>query len=442
MSFTPVPFHRRFLCGLAQLLVLPFVMALHLVQWLVLVLSAWYFLGTSGDFYSNFFLAVPVTFAAYTATVICVTILVIILKWIIIGRTKPGRYPLWGVYYYRVWLVKRLLEAAAVSRLRRSPLYVWYLRSLGATIGRDVFISGFRVLEVVDLLIIGDGAVLGEDLAVSNAEAIGNEFVIGIVSIGSYANIGTSCVLCCNTYVGYKCKLLDLTCIHDNVNLQPLEEWEGSPGRKVDFVSDDSMIPPIQLSEFSRALYYIQYIVGYFICSIIDLFPLFLAYAIIDAVSSGNTYDIAKLTSVLVLWPIALLFSIVALLQSVIIRWIVLPFRLKAGTCSIYSFLYFRMWLVTHAAESSLEMVHTVIATLYMPVWYKLMGMRVGSMSEFSANVRGNFDMITFGDDCFVGDEAIVGQEDIIDGWATFSNVDIGNKVFIGNGGKYVYYIM
>ena len=100
------------------------------------------------------------------------------------------------------------------------------------------------------------------------------------------------------------------------------------------------------------------------------------------------------------------------------------------------------MWLVTHAAGSSLGMVLTAVATVYMPVWYKLMGMRVGSMSEFSANVRGNFDMITFGDDCFVGDKAIVGLEEIVNGWATFSCVDIGNKVFIGNGGKNIYYIM
>ena len=37
----------------------------------------------------------------------------IAVKWLVIGRTKPGRYPLWGVYYYRWWLVQRFA--------RRSP---------------------------------------------------------------------------------------------------------------------------------------------------------------------------------------------------------------------------------------------------------------------------------------------------------------------------------
>lgn len=45
-------------------------------------------------------------------------------KWLILGRIKPGRYPLWGITYFRWWLADRLIEGAPVYMLSGSPLYV------------------------------------------------------------------------------------------------------------------------------------------------------------------------------------------------------------------------------------------------------------------------------------------------------------------------------
>ena len=57
-------------------------------------------------------------------------------KWLLLGRLKPGRYPLWGLTYFRWWLADRLIEGAPVYMLSGSPLLVWWLRLLGAHIGR------------------------------------------------------------------------------------------------------------------------------------------------------------------------------------------------------------------------------------------------------------------------------------------------------------------
>ena len=35
------------------------------------------------------------------------------VKWLVIGRYKPGRYPLWGSYYLRWWIVEQTLRACA-----------------------------------------------------------------------------------------------------------------------------------------------------------------------------------------------------------------------------------------------------------------------------------------------------------------------------------------
>ena len=39
-------------------------------------------------------------------------------KWLILGRTRPGRYPLWGVYYYRWWLAQRLTPLVHIKWLQ------------------------------------------------------------------------------------------------------------------------------------------------------------------------------------------------------------------------------------------------------------------------------------------------------------------------------------
>jgi len=41
-------------------------------------------------------------------------LLVVAVKWLVIGRFCAGEYPLWGFYYLRFWVVKKLVEAAPV----------------------------------------------------------------------------------------------------------------------------------------------------------------------------------------------------------------------------------------------------------------------------------------------------------------------------------------
>ena len=81
-------------------------------------------------------------------------ILAIATKWLVIGRFKPGRYPIWGVYYFRWWLVQRMLTLTHIKWFQGSPLMRVYLQALGAKIGQDANISELEI-GAVDLLTIG-----------------------------------------------------------------------------------------------------------------------------------------------------------------------------------------------------------------------------------------------------------------------------------------------
>src|SRR6202043_3778552 len=97
LSFKPPPLLRRFLCGLAQAAVMPIFLGLVTAQWLGAYIAYILLSPANGGFYQD--LAAVVIL--YVAINIPTFFFGIAGKWLVIGRTKPGRYPLWGLYYYR-----------------------------------------------------------------------------------------------------------------------------------------------------------------------------------------------------------------------------------------------------------------------------------------------------------------------------------------------------
>jgi acyl-CoA synthetase (AMP-forming)/AMP-acid ligase II/acyl carrier protein/acetyltransferase-like isoleucine patch superfamily enzyme len=87
-------------------------------------------------------------------------------KWIIIGRYKPGRYPLWSSMYLRWWIVEQMILIFGKGFFRADTPIVGpelsrlYYTLMGAKIGRNVKIHEDAKLGQVDLLTIGDNVVI------------------------------------------------------------------------------------------------------------------------------------------------------------------------------------------------------------------------------------------------------------------------------------------
>ena len=82
-------------------------------------------------------------------------------KWVLVGRWKAQQIRIWSLAYVRFWIVKTLIRSSPAARLFiGTPLYVLYLRALGAKIGPGVVIFSRRVPVCTDLLTIGAGAVI------------------------------------------------------------------------------------------------------------------------------------------------------------------------------------------------------------------------------------------------------------------------------------------
>jgi non-ribosomal peptide synthetase-like protein len=81
----------------------------------------------------------------------------------------------------------------------------------------------------------------------------------------------------------------------------------------------------------------------------------------------------------------------------------------------------------------TLETLNSLYATIYMRHWYRLMGAKIGKGSEISSNLAGRYDLVDVGENNFLGDEVIFGDEEVRRGWMTLRKVKTGDRVFVGN---------
>ncbi len=434
LSFTPPPLYRRFLCGLAQAAVLPFLLALSTAQWLSIFVS--YMLLTDTD--ASIWQEIAALLSLYVSVNIATVLLAIAAKWLVIGRFKPGRYPIWGVYYFRWWLVQRMLTLTHIKWFQGSPLMRLYLLALGVKVGQDANISELEI-GATDLLTIGARATVGARANFSNVSFIGADMIVGRIEVGPECNIGSSCVLENDVVLEEGAELRDLTALAPFTRVNAWEIWDGSPGRFVGSVDKETLRPFPEVSAVKRAVQTFLYTVMLLAIPPVGLLPLFPAFWVFDRID--ETLGLAAVSRTLYMaaipimaWPTSFVMVLVTVAFIALVRWIVLP-RVREGLYSVFSWFYLRKWAVALATEITLETLSSLYATIYMRAWYRLMGAKIGKDSEISTNLAGRYDLVEIGEKCFIADEVILGDEDIRRGWMRLEKLRTGARVFIGNDG-------
>ncbi len=192
------PLHRRFFCGLAQAAVIPFLVLLHIADWLAPFFVYQYYTGDPGD---SILLAVLYSLATFVLIQLATFAVAIAGKWLMAGRLKAGRFPLWGVTYFRWWLANKFCELPHVYLLAGTPWMPVYLRALGARIGRNVMIDTIT-LGAPELLTVGDGVSIGTFVNIENARVENGILVIGPVHLRQDSLVDSYSVLENDTELG------------------------------------------------------------------------------------------------------------------------------------------------------------------------------------------------------------------------------------------------
>ncbi|MBV8995819.1 MAG: peptide synthetase [Pseudonocardiales bacterium] len=159
----------------------------------------------------------------------------ILVKWALIGRWKPQQIPIWSLAYLRFWVVKALVQANPLFLFfRGSPLYVVYLRALGAKIGRSVVIFSQHVPVCTDLLTIGENAVIRKDSFFNCYRAHSGMIQTGPVTIGKNVLVGEATVLDIDTALGDGAQLGHASSLHTGQAVPKGERWHGSPAERTE----------------------------------------------------------------------------------------------------------------------------------------------------------------------------------------------------------------
>ena len=418
--FHPVDPRRRRLCVAAQTVALIPIFAFAGLQWMLPYLVYATLSGPMGRL--GALGAGAATFVVMPPAMILFSIAV---KWLVIGRYRPGDYPLWGAYYFRWWFTRRFLSTIPVQYLSGTPMMRVYYRLLGARIGPGAFL-GLNQFDAPDLVSIGADAVVSEGAQFATTGVERGWLRLGRVEIGARAFVGSMAVVSRDAAVGEGAALEDLSLLPAGEAVPPGEVWSGSPalpqGR-----APVREAPP-RVGALRRALVTLGLVIAAPLLPLAAVLPIAPGLvALIEIDWATQDYLYLALTPLL-----ALAYVVLMCLLTAGVKWALLG-RVKPGSYSLWSWFYVRFWFVRQLGQLALELLHPIYATLYVRPWYRLMGARVGERAEISTATSVVPDLIDIGAESFIADGVVLGAARAEPGGIRLETTRIGRRTFVGN---------
>lgn len=347
-------------------------------------------------------------------------------KWLIIGRYKPGAYPLWGGYYIRWWLVSGLQQLSGAGIFLGTPLMPVYYRLMGAKVGRACALDS-ALVSAWDLVSIGDDTSIGADTQLHGARVEDGYLIIGRVDIGSRCFVGAHSALGLNVRMADDSRIDDQSLLPDGATIAAGEQWRGSPGKPLEVP-----VPPGEIYRASllRKIAFVPFawLVGSLL-GLLSLAPsLLLVKLWVYAFDRGWMGAALWVSFALVPVFVAIACLWIAMIKAILLR------RAKPGVYPLYSFYYLRHWLAYGLMRSSRALLLPVFTTIYLPPWMRLLGAKIGKHAEMSTVWSFMPELLEAGDSAFFADGCMFGGRRVFGGRFEIGVNRVGARSFVGNG--------
>jgi non-ribosomal peptide synthetase-like protein len=353
----------------------------------------------------------------------------IAVKWLVIGRYRPGRYRVWGFYYFRWWLVTRFQGLSWSEMFVGTPLMSLYYRAMGARVGRNCSIDTPHC-AAFDLVAIGDDTSIGPETHLLGYRVEDGYLILGRVDIGSECFVGTHCCLGLNTRMGNRARLDDLSHLPDDAVVEADQGMRGSPAQpaEIDLDALQAAAGPARSRRARTALYGLIhlgliYVMGYLL--ILSVLP-GLALAGYALYYGGAWWAIGAAFAAV---PLSFLWYLVIV---VAVKRIAIG-RIAPGVYRQHSKDYLRYWFLAYLLSNTREIALPLYATLFLPGFLRLLGAKIGRGVEISTAMRIVPDLLEIGDGSFLADACIVGGHRAYLGMVELQRNRIGRRSFIGN---------
>ncbi|MGW4529245.1 Pls/PosA family non-ribosomal peptide synthetase [Amycolatopsis sp. NPDC004378] len=342
-------------------------------------------------------------------------------------RVRPGEYPLWSSTYVRVWLVQTLLALAPLGTMASSPLLPWYLRLLGARVGRGCQLASAN-LSLPSLLRIGNDVSVGYGAHLQTVRVVDNRMHIAPVVLDERVFVGANAVVEPGAMLGAGAGLAEMSAATAGQRIPAGQYWSGSPSRRCAQV--DPLIAELRSHPAgapSRPV-----LAGYGAAwMFVELLPLlFLA----PSVALGSWAYLAH--GVAGGWWACLLAGPLSVITTCVVvfagKRLVLPVT-PPGIHRMASSFGVRKWIADKLLQASLAATNSLYSTLYTPGWLRALGARIGPRAEVSTAAQLDPGLLTLGAESFVADMAAVGAATYCHGHVALGATTVGRRSFIGN---------
>jgi len=156
----------------------------------------------------------------------------VLVKWLLMGRYRPGEHPFFSFYVWRDEIVNTCQEQLAGPMLmgmaQGTILMELYLRLLGAKVGRDVWVENLNTTEF-DLASFADGAAVNRGAVVETHLFHDRLMSTGPVHVGVGATLGPSSVSLPDTLLGDGVVVGGRAIVMRGEELPAGTRWHGAP---------------------------------------------------------------------------------------------------------------------------------------------------------------------------------------------------------------------
>ncbi|MBF4566869.1 Pls/PosA family non-ribosomal peptide synthetase [Plantibacter sp. VKM Ac-2876] len=350
---------------------------------------------------------------------------VVAAKLLLVG-VRPGDYPRGGSVHVRLWLAERVADTVGAVSLAGAPWISGYARALGAKIGADTDLHS--VPPVTGFLTVGARASIEPEVDLRGYWVDGDTLRLGHVHIGAESTVGARSTLLAGTRIGKRAEIAPGSSVFGRVPSGHL--WSGSPAVRV------GKAKPVWPTERPprRRRWLFAYGAGSALLSVLPFLAFVLAAAVVAAGASGAT-SLLEFSWRALLWvPVATLVWFVVLAISTIGLVRLLGLGLSEGYFPVRSRVGWQVWATERLLDAARTLLFPLYASLFTPVWLRLLGAKVGRNVEAST-VLLLPRMTTVGDGAFLADDTMVASYELGGGWMRIAGASVGKRAFLGNSG-------
>lgn len=347
------------------------------------------------------------------------------LKRLIIGRFKPGKYPLWSFYYFKFWLVSKIQAAAFSNFLVGTPIMSLYYRLMGAKVGSNTLINTTECV-IFDQVQIGKETSIGKGTQLLGYRIENSQLIIGEIHIGDRCFIGDHSCLGLNSSMANDSLLGDLSLLPDNFKTEEKQAYAGSPAQPGEVALPE--LPALQ----QRRRPFLYGLIHFLMIEVLGAVLTGVMLPLFTLLLFGG-YQLAGVSGLFLGIALNLSFGFVLFCSLVLcLKKVIMP-KTPVGLFDTQSFVYVRLKMIENLLSVSAVLLHNVYTTIYLPPWLRLLGASIGKRAELSTIVQANPDLLTIGDESFLADGSMISTGRIYRSFIELKENKIGNRSFIGN---------